>query len=144
MKGISPLIAAVLLIAFTVSVSMIIMGWFSTFTRTTTANISASTTEAIGCNAASINIEHIYLTATRGSIVVKNTGFKDLSVSGMIVNTTGGVCSFTGSVAKGAVTSLSGACTLFDSANDFSRAIVTTNCGGVDDVTTDSSDVTFT
>ncbi|MCD6092512.1 MAG: hypothetical protein J7J38_00645, partial [Candidatus Aenigmarchaeota archaeon] len=29
-KGISPLIAAVLLIAFTVSVSMIIMGWFST------------------------------------------------------------------------------------------------------------------
>ena len=146
-KGISPLIAAVLLIAFTVSVSMIIMGWFSTFTRTTTANISASTTEAIGCNAASINIEHVYIgnsSTNTSSILVKNTGFTNLNVSGMVINTTGGTCGFAvTSLSKGAIISLTNSsCKIFPSGkSDWSRAIVTTNCGGVDDVTTDSSDV---
>jgi len=133
-KGVSPLIAAVLLIAFTVSVSMIIMGWFSTFTRTATANISATTTEAIGCNAASINIEHVY----DGKIIVKNTGFKDLNVVGMIVNSTGGTCTSSSTpVTKGSVVALSlSSCYPADMTDaDFDRAIVTTDCGGVDDVT---------
>ena len=145
-KGVSPLIAAVLLIAFTVSVSMIIMGWFSTFTRTATANISATTTEAIGCNAASINIEHVYSSGTTGTIVVKNTGFKDVTVQGMIVNSTGGTCSNTtgGTLSKGSIMTLTiSGCAPTDMADAyFDRAIVTTDCGGVDDVTTDDADHT--
>jgi len=138
-KGVSALIASVLLIAFTVSVSMIIMGWFSTFTRTATSNISATTTEAIGCNAASINIEHVY----DGKIIVKNTGFKDLNVVGMIVNSTGGTCTSSSTpVTKGSVVALSLSSCAPSGMTDayFDRAIVTTDCGGVDDVTTDDAD----
>ena len=147
MKGISPLIASVLLIAFTVSISMIIMGWFSSFVRTSTSNISAATTEAIGCNSASVNIERVYISGTTGNIIVKNSGFVSLNVSGIIVNTTGGTCS-SGSVtlSKGNITNLTmTGCNPTgmggSSCPNFSRAMVSTSCGGVDDVVTSTSDV---
>ena len=144
MKGVSPLVAAVLLIAFTVAVSMIVMGWFSTFVRGTTANISGTTEEAIGCNVASISIEHVYISGTTGTIVVKNTGFKDFtSVSAMIVNTTGGACSVSGqSLAKGEVKALTLSDCHVSDASKFDRAIVTTECGGVSDTVTSTSYVT--
>jgi len=144
MKGVSPLVAAVLLIAFTVAVSMIVMGWFSTFVRGTTANISGTTEEAIGCNVASISIEHVYISGTTGTIVVKNTGFKDFTtVKGIIVNTTGGTCDL-GSItlSKGAVDDISGTCNAIANCNAFDRAIVTTECGGVSDTVTTKSYVT--
>ena len=200
------------------------MGWFSTFTRTTTANISSATTEAIGCSGASINIEHVYISGanhTSASIIVKNTGFYDFTnISSMLINKTGGTCNQSPSsvsLSKGSVTTLSLTCPdyMFDSEASvteetftvdlnnwvklaktniksgsetvknstggtptyvlnltdgginitggdtdgatanisytyytdnitlFSRAVVTTECGGVDDVTTDTNDVTL-
>jgi len=156
-KGVSALIASVLLIAFTVSVSMIVMGWFSTFTRTATANISATTTEAIGCNAASINIERVYVSGdgsncTAVKVIVKNTGFKSFTtVNAMFLNSTGGSCSTSSgsALAKGSATTLSLTCANKNvttctgtSPVSFSRVVVTTECGGVDDEATLSSDVT--
>jgi flagellin-like protein len=149
MKGLSPLIASVLLIAFTVSIAMIIMGWLSSFARTTTTNISTKAETALGCSDASITIDHIYVSGTSAAIVVKNTGFVDLNVSGMIVNTTGGTCSTTSAtlVPKGEtkVLSLSG-CNPSGMGGSgcpyFSRAIVTTNCGGVSDEVTSLAYVT--
>ena len=145
MKGVSPLIASVLLIAFTVSVSMIIMGWFSSFTKTTTSNISSSAAEAIGCNNAGVSIEFIYITNTSASMIVKNTGYVALNASGTILNTSGGACfSAQTSLTKGNVTSLllmgcfpSGMGG--SSCPSFSRAIVTTNCGGISDQVTSTS-----
>ncbi|MEM7826998.1 MAG: archaellin/type IV pilin N-terminal domain-containing protein [Candidatus Aenigmatarchaeota archaeon] len=147
MKGVSPLIAAVLLIAFTVSVAMIIMGWLSTFARTTTTNISEATETAVGCGTAGVNIEHVYVSGTSGTIIVRNTGFIDLQVNGMIVNTTGGTCTTSSatSIAKGETKalSLSGCAGITGTTcTGFSRAIVTTNCGGVGDEVTSTVDVT--
>jgi len=149
MKGLSPLIASVLLIAFTVSIAMIIMGWLSSFARTTTTNITTKTEEALGCSDASIAIEHVYVSGTSAAIVVKNTGFVDLNVSGMIVNTTGGTCSTTSptTVARGETKALSlSECSPSGMGGvgcpAFSRAIVTTNCGGVSDTVTSTAYVT--
>jgi len=52
MKGISPLIAAVLLIAFTVAVGGIIAVWVTSFTKTTTTNVGVSTRGATACQGA--------------------------------------------------------------------------------------------
>jgi len=51
-KGISPFVAAVLLIGFTVAVGAILSVWFTTFTRTQTTAITGST----GCNAGNVKI----------------------------------------------------------------------------------------
>ena len=63
MKGISPLIAAVLLIAFTVAIATLVMGWFSTFTRTTTTSVTNSTSLAINCADARVTIRDVYIQA---------------------------------------------------------------------------------
>ena len=145
MKGISPLIASVLLIAFTVSVAMIVMGWFSGFTKTTTENISNSAVQGIDCSSASVDIDHIYITGTSAIIILKNTGSVGLQATGMIINTTGGSCvSSTTTITQGNTTSLSltgcypaamgGSSCLY-----FSKAIITTSCSGVEDSITSNS-----
>ena len=55
-KGVSPLIAVVLLIVFTVAVSTMIMSWMNTYTKTTTASASANTDTVITCSQQTINI----------------------------------------------------------------------------------------
>ena len=147
-KGVSPLIAAVLLIAFTVSVSMIIMGWFSTFIRSTTTNISESSEEAVGCSMADVSIDHIYIVSSTNTtqVVVKNIGFVDLTVKGTIMNTTGASCiNKTGvSIGKGESGSLAFSdCKGMNSTASFDRVIVTTSCSGIYDVIKSTSYVTF-
>ncbi len=144
MKGISPLIAAVLLIAFTVSIATIVMGWFSTITRETTTTVSNKTTEAVSCSNAQISIEEVYVTAgslATGSarVVVKNTGFQTLGITSLqILNTTGhnfssgfsAVSSFpSGGIQSFSITNVS----VPTCPTTFSKALVTSNCGGIAD-----------
>ena len=55
-KGVSPLIAVVLLIVFTVAVSTMIMSWMNTYTKTTTTSASANTDTVITCSQQTVNI----------------------------------------------------------------------------------------
>lgn len=148
MKGVSPLIAAVLLLAFTISISMIVMGWLSSFTRVTTENVTYSSTQAISCSSASISIERVYITGTSAVIIVKNDGFSNLNVTGMIVNSTGGTCSSSptyitaGNLTSLALTECYPSGMGGSSCSNFSRAIVNTNCAGTQDTVTSVSDVT--
>ena len=57
MKGISPLIAAVLLIAFTVAVGGIIATWLTSFSKTTTAGVESSTKGASKCSGVYIEVK---------------------------------------------------------------------------------------
>ncbi|HLD85327.1 MAG TPA: archaellin/type IV pilin N-terminal domain-containing protein [archaeon] len=144
MKGISPLIAAVMLIAITVSIGVFIAGWSQQFIHSTTKSVGNKTTEAIDCSAANINIQDIYITAGTGTgsanVVVKNTGYANNLVitSAQLFNRTGG--NFTGSglpiigFNKGSLFSISFSnVTLVSCPADFSQVIVTTNCGGISD-----------
>jgi flagellin-like protein len=49
MKGISPMIAVILLIAFTVAIGGIISIFFTTFTRTQTTTVSGQTEDQVRC-----------------------------------------------------------------------------------------------
>jgi flagellin-like protein len=147
MKGISPLIAAVLLIAFTVAIATLIMGWMSAYTRTTTSNVTSQSETAVECGSAAIKINHVYITGSFGSatgtVVVENTGFKDFTtVNALIASTNGSTCS-TGSsttLSKGEIKSITVGTDCPD-ASSFERAIVTTECGGVSDYTDKTSDL---
>jgi flagellin-like protein len=143
MKGISPIIAAVLLIAITVAISTVVAGWFSTFTRSTTDQVTNRTAFAIDCTSANINIEDVYVTAGTNSAaraILKNTGFADnLVIQGAILyNTTGN--NFTEASVpitnfdKGdLITLVFNNISVTTCPTHFSKVVVTTNCGGISD-----------
>ncbi|HLC76960.1 MAG TPA: archaellin/type IV pilin N-terminal domain-containing protein [archaeon] len=144
MKGISPLIASVLLIAFTVSIATLVSGWFSTLTRSTTTTVSNKTSESISCSNAQISIEDVYISAgsvATGSarVIVKNNGYTTIGVNGLqIYNTTGQnfssgfspVSTFdAGAIQTFSIVNVS----VISCPSTFSKVIVTSNCGGITD-----------
>ncbi len=143
MKGISPLIAAVLLIAITVAIGTLVGGWISTFTKATTDKVSNRTAEAIDCTSANINIEDVYVISGLNGVtraVVKNTGFSDgMTIqSAQAYNRTGS--NFTGAGTpitnfdKGSLVTIVFSNTSITSCpRDFSKVVVTTTCGGISD-----------
>ena len=142
-KGISPLIAAVLLIAFTVAIATLVMGWFSQLTRTTTTTVSNKTTEAVGCSNAQISIEDVYLrlntTESDARVLVKNSGFSTIGITSLQVYNTTGHNFSTGfgtasSLAPGSIVAYNITLVSIPTCATFSKVIVTTNCGGVTDV----------
>jgi flagellin-like protein len=145
MKGISPLIASVMLIAFVMAIGILVMGWMSTLTRTTTATVTNSTDTAIGCSSASINIDEVYVTtgSTNGTVraIVKNTGYKDgMQVSNAVLLTNTGMNYSVSNPTlpysnfnKGDIVTLQFSNVSIASCTSFSKVIVTTNCGGISD-----------
>lgn len=150
MKGVSPLIAAVLLIAFTVAIATLIMGWFSSFTRSTTTSVTNATTLAVNCADARVSILDVYLQtggaagAQVANVIVENTGGSSVGlVSLQVINTTGNVFG-TGFTAVGALNesqiltfTMTGA-SFASCPGSFSKAVLTTNCGGIGDVFTNT------
>jgi flagellin-like protein len=148
-KGISPLIASVLLIAFTVSVAMIVMGWFSGFVRTTTENVTGVSQQAVGCSTAVIDLDHVYVNAVNTSnvsMVIRNEGSVSLTINGMLINISGGSCTNAAALtlSAGTIGTLNLTNCLVPNVGNFSKAIITTSCSGITDTTSKSSDVTFT
>ncbi len=79
-KGISPLLASVLLIATTVVILTMLAGWMSSTTSATQNTISNRTSEGVACAAAEIVIDDVYAGAGSGSIaraIVRNSGGSD-------------------------------------------------------------------
>ena len=75
MKAISPMIAVVLLIAFTVSVGGILSVWLSTLSTTQTAIVSSGTEKQVRCTASALKVDEVrYPAGTgRGSVNVSVT-----------------------------------------------------------------------
>ncbi len=157
-KGISPLLASVLLIAVTVAIATLTAGWVSTTVRTTQTTITNKTTEAVDCSAAAITIQGVYFHASEGGslsngtakAIVRNSGMTDdLTIAAVtFYNVSGGA--FSGGTIRGPVTPVSnfdkGNAEVFNVSgtavgasgfvgatcpNDFSKVVVTTSCGGV-------------
>ncbi len=85
MKGISPLIAGVLLIAITVTIAMIITAWATGITSSAQSGVTNKSAEMVGCSGALIDIETVYLITPAGSanatVIVKNSGLvNDLQI----------------------------------------------------------------
>ena len=81
-KGISPLIAAILLIAFTITVATFLASWSTTFARTQTEEFSRAGEEiAAKCQYANLQVETAIYDSSEEKIVavVWNMGKVDLS-----------------------------------------------------------------
>jgi flagellin-like protein len=76
MKGISPLIATVLLIAFTIAVGGIISIWLTGYTTTTTEIISEESEARIACIGAGISLRDLKFNSTISYLTgnIENTG----------------------------------------------------------------------
>ena len=143
MKGITPLLATVLLVSTVFIIGLLVTSWLGTLTRQTTEQASNKTTEATQCASAGISIEDVYLrTPNITRVIIRNSGQADnLNVIGATVfNTTGHSATTAGpsDFDKGNVTTItveSAQATLnFSSCPAaFSKVIVTTNCGGISD-----------
>lgn len=78
-KGVSPIVASVLLLAVTLSVASIFSGWGPSIVKTVTQSTSNQTETTINCNEAAVEIVSAkYYPAGQTSIVVRNTGTSDL------------------------------------------------------------------
>ena len=135
-KGISPMIAAVMLIGLTVLVSIIVMNWTTTLVKTQGDRISNKSAEGIQCTSASVNIQQVHLDfgSNRSTVIVENDGLNDDTIESSIMLSKNGTISpnltaFPVSIKRGAITSvtfnLTG--TLSNCAN-FSQAVVRTSC----------------
>src|SRR3989344_2135147 len=90
-KGISAFLASVLLITIVFIVGLIVTTWMTNVTRTTQAQAENKTTEATTCASASITIDDVFISASSGKIIVRNSGQADnlVLVSAFILGTNG-------------------------------------------------------
>jgi flagellin-like protein len=77
-KGISPMIATVLLIAFTVAVAGIISVWVTTFTSSTTSTVSEKAEGELYCVYGGISVSSMKYCNNYFSGIVENTRFVDI------------------------------------------------------------------
>ncbi len=64
MKGLSPLMASVMLIAFTLAVAALIGSWFTSMTKTETATIEKGSVETINCTKGLVVVTGVICRAT--------------------------------------------------------------------------------
>lgn len=74
MKGISPFIAVILLIAFTVGVAGIVNVWLTGYTRTTSDIVSNQSTTQINCNYGGISLKNLKYVNGNMTGKIENTG----------------------------------------------------------------------
>lgn len=81
MKGISNLIATVLILAVTISVVSLFAGWAPTIVQDATRGTGEQVSDQIDCNSASLSVEgaRYYPTGNRTAVVARNNGNIDLS-----------------------------------------------------------------
>ncbi|MBS3054267.1 MAG: hypothetical protein J4431_01910 [Candidatus Aenigmarchaeota archaeon] len=147
MKGVSPLLASIMLIAIVIVVGAMTSGWMTSTVRSAQASSTNKTDTGLQCSGASISIEKVYVTGTAAATVtasVRNSGLTDGLViqSAQIFNTTGS--NFTSSSTpvtafdRGEIETLTFRNVNFASCpGAFSELRVTTSCGGIADFFTD-------
>lgn len=77
-KGISPLIAAVILIAFTLAVGSLSMAWMSSFTEDTTDAVGDEGQRQVACSQARLDLLNTSWDQDNLSVTVANTGVEPL------------------------------------------------------------------
>src|SRR3989344_4449884 len=135
MKGISTLIAAVLLIAVTLLISLIVSTSFTSLVKTQASTLQTRTGEAVNCTSSDITIEAVYIDAlaNRARLTVRNSGqIRENIVRSVMINDTGSTAAPTDtypiSLAKGALTTLIFDITTNVTCTSFNRVALTTEC----------------
>ncbi len=88
MKGISPLLASVLLIAFTLTVATIIGSWLTSTIKTSTDTVGGQLTSNVNCSSNIINIDVLCHNNTNVTAIVQNIGSTSLTNPSFYMKTT--------------------------------------------------------
>jgi len=91
MKAISPMIATVLLIGFTIAVGAILSLWFTTFTRTQTTAVGAGA----ACASNPVYVRAIGLSSNTLTLLVSNGGPDSVTVTSAVVTCGGNLVNST-------------------------------------------------
>ena len=95
MKGMSPLIGSVLVIAITVTIFAILGGWIPDFIKSTQTSVGNTSSEAIDCTSSDITITSVYIDfeTNISRVSARNSGFtEDKIVSAQLFNNKGEEC----------------------------------------------------
>jgi len=142
MKGLSPLIATVLLIAITLTIVSIMMGWVTDLVTGQTGTVGNKTSEAVECTGAVITIDDVYIdfSTNKSRVHVRNSGQVNLEItSASLTNQRGEKASnltafpITGFDKGGIEEIVFNITNVITVCGNFSKAIVTTNCGNAKD-----------
>ncbi len=100
-KGVSGVVAAVLLIAIALILVVSVSSWLTVLTQGSTSDITNSTTEFVKCTASGIVIEDVYMDfgSNLSRVTVRNTGKNTENiVSAQLLNTNGQAASLNSSL----------------------------------------------
>lgn len=140
LKGVSPLVATVLLIVIVVSLVAIISGWLNAFFIGTRETVQNRTDTSVGCSGSSVGIESVYANIANGTsgnikAIVKNDGVVDelAIISAQYLNSTGHNFSTTSPLpirdfARGSIKTLLFENVSIQNCAAFSQVVVATNC----------------
>lgn len=130
-KGISPLIAEVLLIGFTVAVASIIIVWVTSFTKTSTREIGSQAETQMSCTYGGIEFYDTVTYNSSSSILsgyLRNTGNIPLgNISFQILYANGTIQNFNNQIAEILPNNLA-SFSLSGVSPDFNMIYVSTNC----------------
>lgn len=134
-KGISPLIASVLLIVFTISIATVIVTWLNKYTSTTTETADVTNQNLLDCTKQRPVIDNVFLNSSNyvSKILVRSAGSQSLVLTSLqVLASDGTVCAATNvngvALAVGNSTVFSvPACAI--NCTNFQVARVTTTCG---------------
>jgi hypothetical protein len=143
MKGISAMLASVLLIAFTLAMAVLVLNFFTGTIQDTTKTVSNKTSATVECASAAIDIQDVYVTGSAYGqtvrVVVKNSGLADNLVvqDAQILNRSGNNFSTappTNAFNKGHLLTLTfSGVSMTACPTGFSKVIIATSCAGVSD-----------
>jgi len=142
MKGVSPLIATVLLIAFTISIAGIISIWLIGFSRTSSETIGSEAERQLICSYGGISLSNLRYSSSAGRMSgeVENTrtiSLGNISIQIMYTNASSQKVSLNVSLMPREKTSFN-----ISASSNYYRVRVMTNCSSVYDEV-DSNDVTI-
>jgi len=93
MRGISSLVAAVLIIAMTLLIALIVSSYLRETVTTESSQVRAKTTELVNCSLAGLEIQPVFLDTAQNNtrVVIRNVGQqRETIISADIFNRTGG------------------------------------------------------
>ena len=141
MKGVETLLAAVLLIGFTVAIAATVSVWFTAVTRDTQSSVTSKSDTAVDCAGAAMGIDQVYVfNNSVARAVIRNKGSVNLSIiTAQIFDSQGN--NFTSSslpaaINSGSAISLDFSANLLPCPQTFSRLIVTSSCAQAESVFT--------
>jgi flagellin-like protein len=145
LKGISPLIASVLLIAFTLAAATIIGAWMTSTMKSSTDTVGGQLTSNVNCSSNVINLDVLCHNNNNVTVIVQNIGSASLTNPSFYMKTsdeTTCISNQTDTISVGGFAKYEINCTNFAVNKTLNYVKVTALCQGVVSISIEKKDFT--